>query len=342
MSALDERATALDAFIQAAGWEDAERSPLQADASFRRYIRLRNTASSHSIMIMDAPPPKEDIRPFVKVATHIKENGFSSPEIYFEDIANGFLALEDFGQDTFTQLLARGVNESELYTAAIKTLAAMHNNDHFGALSVPHYDQAYLLEEVDIFVDWYYPEISGREISPQEREEYYEAWRRVFEDIPPLRPTLVLRDFHVDNLMLLPDRDGVARCGLLDFQDALIGSPAYDVASILEDARRDISSDFRDEMLNEYFQLCPKINSLDFMLAYKILSAQRHTKIIGIFSRLHKRDNKAGYLKHLPRVVQYLHMHLQDPALKPVKDWFDKTCPTFRELPASLTGRKDD
>jgi len=334
-----ERAQALDTFIEKAGWNDAQRHPLQADASFRRYIRLSRAHQSDTsrVMVMDAPPPKEDVQPFIKVARHLTGMGFSAPTIIQDDVELGFLLLEDLGDDTFTNLLQQGTDETQLYASAIDTLAALHQHPKCNDIQVAVYDENELLNEACLLVDWYFPEVNGLFCTPEQKQSYQQAWSQVFSQLPKLPDTLVLRDFHVDNLMLL-DRTGAANCGLLDFQDALMGSPAYDVTSLLEDARRDIQPEFRLRMLDRYFQQHPHINQDDFMQWYRVLSAQRHAKIIGIFTRLYRRDNKATYLPHLERVIGLLSMHLQHEQLAPIARWLEKECPHYKNIPATLKG----
>jgi len=331
---LDQRAYNMDDFLRNAGWSAAARDPLQADASFRRYIRL--TMNGMSSMLMDAPPKTEDVRPFVKVARHLTGLGFSAPSIYAQDIDQGFLLLEDFGNSTFTQLLNQGMSEDVLYETAIDALIALHNNKCNADVDLPLYDESPLMEEVDLFFDWYLPELSGAQKHSANRDEFRDAWKQVLSYLPKMEPTIVLRDFHVDNLMLLPNQVSPKNCGLLDFQDALIGSPAYDVASLLEDARRDISEVFRQKMLTRYFGGRSGINQADFESSYRILSAQRHMKIIGIFTRLYRRDGKAHYLRHMTRVMTYLQQHLTHPELAPVRNWLEAHVPEYATLPTTL------
>ena len=342
MNAVDElahqietRQWALDRFIEESGWESALRFPLQADASFRRYIRLKKGKETR--MLMDAPPPTEDVKPFVKIATHLNQLGFSAPKILAQDLDRGFLMLEDFGDATFTQLLNQGMGESVLYEAAVDALAKLHEHSNNAEVDIPSYDSQALLDEVDLFIDWYWPEVMGAPITDTKRDEFHLAWEAIFEQQPALSPCIVLRDFHVDNIMLLPNRTNPENCGLLDFQDALIGSPAYDVTSLLEDARRDISDEFRLSMLERYFDARPSLDPEEFMLSYRILSAQRHMKIVGIFTRLARRDGKQHYLKHMNRVMKYLHQHLQHPIFLPLETWLKRNMPQYETIPYALS-----
>ncbi len=336
-----QRAQALDCFIEKAGWQNVQRYPLQADASFRRYIRLRDSHDpDRRAMVMDAPPPQEDVTPFIKVARHLTDMGFSAPLILQEDVQQGFLLLEDLGDHTFTNLLQQGESETLLYQAAIDTLAALHQHPQCNDIEVSKYDESALIEETNLFIDWYFAEVTGLPATPEQKASYQHAWSQVFSQLPELANTLVLRDFHVDNLMLL-DRPGAANCGLLDFQDALMGSPAYDVTSLLEDARRDIQPNLRQQMLARYFQKNPHNNQDDFMQEYRVLSAQRHIKIIGIFTRLYRRDNKATYLHHISRVINLLSLHLQHEQLAPVANWINTHIPNYKDIPATLMVNKE-
>ena len=312
-------------FLHQNGWADAEIEALPADMSFRRYFRLQD--GTRHALLMDSPPDKEDIRPYVKIARHLGELGLSAPEITALDEDSGFAVIEDFGNDTYNRLIAGGASEWPLYELAIDTLAAMHNHPNVINVDVPTYDIDKLIHEVVELTDWYYPALTGAALPTSARARYVEAWDTVFESLPTPPESLVLRDYHVDNLMILDGRDGVAKCGLLDFQDAVIGHPAYDLTSLLEDARRDISDDLRSAMRKRYAQQTPSTAGDDFDDWYAVLSAQRHAKIAGRFTRFILRDDNGKYLCHIPRVMGLLNRSLSMPVLKPVKHWFDEYWP---------------
>jgi aminoglycoside/choline kinase family phosphotransferase len=235
-----------------------------------------------------------------------------------EDRDRGFLLLEDFGDDTYTRLLARGGDEPALYTLAVDTLVALQRAaEPRGTPEIPPYDIERLLDEAALLVDWYKPLDRGL------REEYLALWSAVLPDAMVSPPTLVLRDYHVDNLMLLPDRAGVRGCGLLDFQDAVTGPPSYDLVSLLEDARRDIPIALRQAMTERYLAAFPALDRNAFLRSAAIFSAQRNCKILGIFTRLRKRDGKRQYLAHIPRVWRLLEADLRHPALTPIARWLD-------------------
>ena len=319
------------AFLATGGWGDVPVVPLAGDASFRRYYRLACDGSS--AVLMDAPPPQEDIGPFVAVAALLREIGLSAPEVLAVDRDQGFLLLEDFGDDTYTRLLARGADEPALYTLAVDTLIALQRAaGQRGTPELPPYDIERLLGEAALLVDWYRP------LAGELREEYLALWRAVLPDAVVASSTLVLRDYHVDNLVLLPDRPGVRGCGLLDFQDAVSGQPSYDLVSLLEDARRDIAEPLRQAMTERYLAAFPGLDRQAFLRSAAILSAQRNCKILGIFTRLWKRDGKRQYLAHIPRVWQLLEGDLRHPALTPIGCWLDRHLPPETRCRPDLQG----
>lgn len=324
---MSERETIIADFLRAAGWGAAQRHKLPGDASFRRYERLN--LSGRRAMLMDAPPPREDVRPFLRVARHLTSLGFSAPQIYEADETSGLLILEDLGDDTYTRLLARGANERELYALAIDVLVALHKLPEASVVpaGLPPYDDQRLLDEAKLLVDWFMPAITGAPAPPAVVDEYVKLWQAVLPLTRFAPPTLVLRDYHVDNLMGLPQRDGVAACGLLDFQDAVAGATAYDVVSLLEDARRDLAPGLPEAMMQRYLAAFPALDKQAFAASAAILSAQRNAKIVGIFTRLSRRDGKHHYLAHIPRVWRLLEQDLQHPALKDVRAWFDRVLP---------------
>ncbi len=335
----------MTAFLGAQGWNGIAPAMLTGDASFRRYYRLAE--NSRRAILMDAPPPQEDIRPYVGVAAILRGLGFSAPQVYAEDCDNGFLLIEDFGDDTYTRLLARGADETALYSLAIDTLielqrtvAAEQPPELPPAAArppeLPPYDEERLLTEAALLVDWYAPSVVGAPLSAAAREHFLAGWREVLPRATLPAPTLVLRDYHVDNLMLLPGRPAVRGCGLLDFQDAVCGPASYDLVSLLEDARRDVPPALRAAMTERYLAGFPGLDREAFRRSAAILAAQRNCKIIGIFTRLWRRDGKPGYLAHIPRVWRLIEEELREPALRPIADWL--AChlpPAARRIPST-------
>lgn len=290
---------------------------------------------------MDAPPEREDVRPFVRMAEHLRGLGLSAPEIYAADPDAGLLLLEDLGDETFTRLLAAEADEMALYALAVDVLSYLHRlpTDRAIPPGLPLYDLRRLVDEALLLVDWHLPAVLAQPLAPEARAAYVAAWEMILPTVLAQPPTLVLRDYHVDNLLRLRERAGIAACGLLDFQDAVIGAAAYDLMSLLEDARRDIAESLRAAMLIRYREGAHLSDTRGFETTYAILSAQRHAKVIGIFTRLSRRDQKHGYLSHIPRVWRLLERALEHPSLAPVAGWFERHVPegrrTIPPLPAA-------
>ena len=320
-----ERDIAIAAFLAAHGWGDAARAALAGDASFRRYFRL--TRKGETALLMDAPPPQEDVRPFVAVDGMLRDLGFSAPAILAGDEAAGLLLIEDFGDDTFTRLLAKGADETALYALAVDVLIALHRRFKPDGNALPPYDDTRFLNEAALLVDWYLPAITGQPTPPQLRDAYLDLWRGLLPRARHTPQCLVLRDYHVDNLMRVEGRDGVAACGLLDFQDAVHGPTSYDLVSLLEDSRRDIAPTLVASMLERYLAAFPDLDREAFATSFALLGAQRHCKVIGIFTRLDRRDHKPRYLAHIPRLWRLLDRNLETQALAPLKEWLDRNIP---------------
>ena len=305
-------------FLASAGWPDAEILPLAGDASFRRYFRV--VEPGRRAVLMDAPPPHEDPRPFLKVAAHLTGLGFNAPRTLAADLAKGLVLIEDFGDARMREVVdAAPEREAGIYARAVKLLVDLHRHH---AADLPGYTRAEYLREAVLLTEWYCPAV-GLDV---DADGYLAAWD---EALAPLyadaaRGVTVLRDYHAENIMLI-DGNGEGELGLLDFQDALAGHPAYDLVSLLQDARRDVSPALEAEMLALYAEAAAP--GADFATAYALLGAQRNAKIIGIFTRLWKRDGKPRYLSYLPRVWAYLERDLAHPALAPVTKWFDANIP---------------
>jgi hypothetical protein len=330
-----DRAEVIQSFLAGAGWGRAAREPLAGDASFRRYERLR--MGENTAMLMDAPPPQEDVRPYLIVARRLASLGYSAPKILAENVAHGLLLIEDFGDATYARALAAGADERSLYEAAIDVLVDLHRRTLDWGHEIPAYDDARMLAEAALFVDWYLPAIMGRETPPAVKDSYLVLWRSLVALARRVPQTLVLRDYHVDNLMRLSGRTGIAGCGLLDFQDAVIGPVSYDLVSLLEDARRDLAPPLVAAMLSRYLIAFPSLDTEAFKASYAILGAQRNAKIIGIFTRLCRRDGKPRYLVHIPRVWRLLEGDLRHPALSSMREWFDRNVPPDQRIAPSVT-----
>jgi hypothetical protein len=310
-------------FLDSAGWGGAAISPLAGDASFRRYFRVAR--GDGRAVLMDAPPPHEDPRPFLLVGGWLAERGFGAPAILASDLDQGLVLLEDFGDARMREVVdAEPGREEALYGAAVDVLVGLRA--HPAGPFAP-YDREVLHREADLLVDWYCPAV-GLEF---DRDGYRAAWDAVFDHALSGEPVTVLRDYHAENLMLVGDG-----LGLLDFQDALAGHPAYDLVSLLQDARRDVAPALEAAMLQRYAEATGA--GAEFMAGYHVLGAQRNAKIVGIFTRLWKRDGKPRYPTLCPRVWAYLERDLAQPVLEPVRRWFDENIPADkRRDPMALT-----
>lgn len=331
------RINAADQFLTAHGWAEVTRRPLAGDASFRRYERV-TAADGTKMVLMDAPPPQEDVRPFVTIANHLLDSGLSAPRILATDLDQGFLLLEDLGDDTYTRLLAAGHDECALYELATDVLIHLSQmpEERIAPPGVLPYGEARLLEEVDRLNEWYLPLVETAPVSDEAHQEYLSLWRDILPTAWRVPSSLILFDYHVDNLLLLPDRNGVAACGLLDFQDAVIGPLTYDLMSLLEDARRDIDPALVYDMKARYCAAFPIIAKDDFDASWAVMAAQRHVRVIGTFARLKIRDGKPHYLEHMPRLWRYMDSCLEHPILAPLKVWLDTHVPDpLREVPTS-------
>lgn len=336
---MPERLEHLNRFLKENAWDDADRKLLAADASFRHYDRL--TRGSESMVLMDAPPPMENVRPFLMIDQKLEELGYSAPHVYAQDEENGFVLLEDFGDSTYTRLLKNGADERKLYELAVDLLIDLHSRDEAEVIpeGLALYDEEALKREVMLFPDWFMPAAFGKETDKEVVDDFVLLWEELFPIANNVPKTLVLRDYHVDNLLLLENRKGIHACGLLDFQDALHGTITYDIMSLMEDARRDIDPQLLADMRGRYMTgLGAKLpNEQDFLASWAVLAAQRHVKVLGIFVRLCVRDKKNRYLQHLPRLWRLLERALEHPALGKLKVWFDKNVPAeYRGIPACL------
>ena len=312
-----ERQQARTRLLAGAGWAEAEARPLAGDASLRSYQRLYLNGASR--VLMDAPPPQEDVRPFVQMAGWLRDQGLSAPELYAVDDQAGYILLEDLGDDLYSRVMAQTtgtlVDEGQLYNAAIDVLAAWQAQS--APLGIPDYDDDFLILEASYYVDWYVRKHLARPVSDDQRSEFLTAWRELFQDINPGGRVLVLRDYHADNLLWLPDREGLARVGLLDFQGALNGSVAYDLVSLARDVRRDVSDDMVECMIRHYLDVTGRtgFDEETFRTVFAIAGAQRNTKIAGLFVRLAQQGGKAQYLDYLPKVIAMLKKDLAHPRL---------------------------
>ena len=321
------RNRAISDFLTSSGWASSQRDELEADASSRKYERLRS--GSNQALLMICPPEGENIYEFIKVTDYLLEKKYSVPIIFSKDPKKGLLIIEDFGDTTFMKTAGKTVEASVLYSSALEVLIKMHSNRSrdWSRLKLPTYNTDLLLEELAIFCEWYLPNFLKTETLKTAIEDFQKIWVRLISEHLVLEPTLVLRDFHADNLFWLPKRKGEQKCGLIDYQDAVIGSPTYDLMSLLEDARRDIPIDLYNKIKGDYILAFPSLDVTKFNKEFALLSAQRHCKVLGIFSRLFQRDNRDKYLEHMPRVWRLLEKSCQSTILAPLEAWLNEFIP---------------
>ena len=348
------REKAIDEVIEASGWRGAERQFMLGDASTRAYERLRREDGAPAILMISPPKPDgaplrggksygaiarlaETITPFVAMARGLREAGFSAPEILAVDLDSGVAALEDLGHETL--LDADGAIRVERYAEAAGVLAALHSRDlpsslpagEAGSHTIPRYDLEALTVEVELLLEWYAPHVAGAALSSGVKANFINSWRHRLSEVTAAPSTWTLRDYHSPNLLWLADREGLRRVGILDFQDCVLGHPAYDVVSLLQDARVTVPDEVELKLLSGYARLRreadPRFDMAAFAQAYAILGAQRATKILGIFARLDKRDGKPHYLAHLPRIRGYLAKGLRHPITADLRAWYVANLP---------------
>tara|TARA_R110002110_G_scaffold132616_22_gene314445 strand:+ start:1193 stop:2206 length:1014 start_codon:yes stop_codon:yes gene_type:complete len=315
-------------FLAQLGYGSAPLEPLPGDASARRYLRLRGAG----LLLMEDRHNPAGFAGFITLAQHLRALGLSAPKVLAADPNAGLALIEDFGVDTYGALLARGADETALYSLAIDALLHLHHAPNAIKTDVPRFDTATLLQELQIFSDWFVPALRP-DLDVAEFDAGWRAlWHRALAPLEDQQNALVLRDFHIDNLMLLPDRSGVARCGLLDFQEGVKGAAEYDLVSLLQDARRDLAPGLEAQMLDRYLASSPAHQGAraEILHRYQLLGAQRHTRIAGLFLRLNQRDNKPRYLRFLPRVLDQMQSALTAAGLHDIAANLDATLPGWR------------
>jgi N-acetylmuramate 1-kinase len=346
-------AHALHDILAESGWAGARRIFMQGDASTRAYERLVKPDGTTAVLMIfppraDGPPVRygksysalarlaENIRPFVAIDQGLRAEGFSAPEILACNLDAGLAIIEDFGDEG---IIEGGGIVAERYAEAVAVLARLHHLNPPDTLPVaqaatyriPPYDLDALAIEAELLLDWYAPHVAKADLTSGAKASFVNLWRHVLRDIVAARPTWTLRDYHSPNLLWLAKREGLARVGIIDFQDCVLGHPAYDVVALLQDARVDVPNEMELKLLGHYAQLRraadPGFDMAGFARAYAVLGAQRATKILGIFARLDRRDQKPQYLAHLPRIEKYLAKDLAHPLLSALKDWYETHLP---------------
>ncbi len=349
-----QRMKAYRHLVERCGWSDAARHPMTADASvIRSYERLVKPSGETALLMISPPRPvgpavrrgkpyttiaklAETVNAFVAMDKGLRAQGFSAPYIYGEDLEAGLLLIEDLGAEPFTDGTAP---IPERYAEATRLLAKLHGQTLPQVLPVaegiehpiPPYDLEALLIEVELLLDWYVPHIIGTQLSGSARAEFVNLWTETLGEVLAAPATWTLRDYHSPNLIWLPEREGLQRVGMIDFQDAVLGAPAYDVASLLQDARVTVPPELELKLIGLYARerkgADPAFEVSAFARSYAIMAGQRATKILGIFARLDRRDGKPHYLKHLPRIEAYLIRNLAHPALGKLKVWYENYLP---------------
>ena len=346
-------------FLKAANWDKSTRHSVPGDASSRRYERL--SMGTQKAVLMDAPKGAEtpsepegasaedrkalgynalariagnNPEAFAVIGHELSKRGFSAPDIIAADLDKGFMLLEDLGDNLYARVIENNPeSERKLYEAAIDTLAAIYRSTfpsmaEYGgkAWRIRDYDSAALLAEADLFLDWYAKDF-GRDIHGPARSEWNDIWEALFQSLHAHAPGLALRDFHAENIFWLPERQATDRVGLIDFQDGLFAHPAYDLVSLIEDARRDVSPELATPLMKRFCQKAGLKYGVKFKTAYAVMGAQRNAKILGIFVRLAERDGKPHYRDLIPRVAAHFQNNLQDPKCADLKAWIEAYVP---------------
>lgn len=356
---LTDRLTQISDFLESNGWGGANRSAIQGDASTRSYERLR--LGAQRAVLMNAPKGAElpsepegasvqqrkalgynalarlagpNMESFATIASELSRRGFSAPQILAADLEAGLLLLEDFGDPVYAKVIAADASqEAPLYEAAVDTLAAIYRSSFTRVFShenvtwrVRDYDEAALLAETDLFLDWYAKDF-GREFGADAREEFYGLYADSFKYLSAHAAGLGLRDFHAENLFWLSERKGVANVGLIDFQDSLFVHPSYDLMSLITDIRRDVAPSLKDKLISRFCDKAGLKDDANFRAAYAVMSVQRGTKLLGFPVRADLKFGKPQYRALLPRVKRHLNEDLAHPAVAPIRDWFIANMP---------------
>jgi aminoglycoside/choline kinase family phosphotransferase len=347
-------------FLKSAGLAEAARAPLPGDASTRRYERL-TTPSGQTLMLMDQAPAAESppadpswtreqrlaagwnatarlsagrIDAFAAVAAHLRSVGLSAPDVIALDVANGLAVLEDLGDDLFARVIEQGAPEAPLYMAAVEALAELHAaptpevlTGAGGDWPLQAYDAVALKGGADLFMEWL-PKLKPAFAPGAEALAEWDAvWAPTVEAAEREASVMAHRDYHAENLIWLPQRSGAARVGMIDFQDAVRAHPSWDLHSLLQDARRDVSPELEAAALERYFALRPEVDRAAFIQSYAALAALNETRILGVFARLITRDGKPRYAQFMPRMWAHLDRNLQKPGLEEVAGWFARHLP---------------
>ena len=332
------RAALRQEFLRVHDYQPEQLEFLANDMSLRQYFRLHQPKR----ILMDAPAP-ENPSQFVAVAQYLQDLGLRTPLIFNHHLEHGFVCLEDFGDQTFSKILSKKPErETNLYKSALQVLKHLHQQAIEKPAFIDDYSFEKLLAEVEVFMDWYWPVVKSQTHYPKAKQDFLEAWRTVFLNLPAIPHSLVLRDYHVDNLMWLPNGKGLHKCGLLDFQDAVWGPVVYDFISLIEDARRDVSTHLQQALWEIFLENIPLQHHTSYRTAATVLGASRHVKVIGVFTRYALKRGRKNYLCHLPRLWGYLRTALQHPALQSIHNWFEIYLPINNQGALNIPNRLQD
>jgi len=361
---MSDRENDISGFLKDAGWGAARQQAFPGDASTRSYRRLYQ--GDETAVLMNAPAQAEapacppdatpeerealgynalarlagpNLAAFTGLTEELTARGFSAPRILSADIPGGLLLLEDLGDDLFAHAIPAGADEAELYRHGVEALAAIYRssfpsqlNHHGGEWHILDYDGPALLAETELFLDWYIEKHLARAVTNADRQSWRDVWSALFPALDTEATGLALRDYHAENLLWLPDRTGPARAGLIDYQDALFVHPAYDLVSLLEDARRDVPPALAKDMKAHFLKTAHISDANAFNAAYAVLGAQRNAKILGIFVRLAMRDGKPKYLDLLPRVARHFLTDISHPDLSEARALIHDLAPELDEM----------
>lgn len=335
----DARTGVRENFLTRTGWNGASLSAVGEDSAFRRYFRLEKT-DGHTCVLMEAVPdggayatPGHNMKDFIRISTYLREKGLTAPEIYETNMEEGYLLLEDFGSISFKMALDKGVDRDELYALATDVLKFLRVNARIGDIELPEYYASHVHTGRRRLVDWFMPAQRGVLNPDGLVEEYLAVWDQIERSLPPVPQGFLHIDYHFENLMWMPEREDLARCGILDFQGAMTGPLPYDLANLLEDARVDVPQELRQAMLDRFCEGMAEAEEKTFRSWYRVLATQFHCRVLGQFIRLAVRDGKPRYLQHLPRVAGYIQEALKDPVLAPLQAWLQKHNVSFDRLP---------
>jgi aminoglycoside/choline kinase family phosphotransferase len=335
----DGRKALRTSFLERHAWHEAEMTPIGDDSAFRRYFRLRK--GDYAIVLMEAVPdnesfatPGHSLRDFGRIGAYLRAIGVNAPHLYAVDEANGYMLLDNFGDTSFKIAAGQGADKNELYGLAVDVLRHLRQNAAPGAIALPDYYASHVHTGRRRIVDWYMPALRGVQNQDGIADSYLAVWNEVEAALPSCSRGFLHIDYHFENLMWLPENEGLSRVGVLDFQGAMIGPLPYDLANLLEDVRVDVPEDLRWMMLARYCDGMTGPEMEAFENWYRVLATQFHCRIAGQFIRLAVRDGKDRYLQHLPRVARYLREGLEHPVLKPLKEWFGVHGVSFTAVPA--------